>query len=154
MSIGKLMSEDCDHLQCQQVQQECFKAEDNMTYYLPINQHQQRLQLQVLAKLAIWHYYYHQNTTIFTYWNSMESYGREKDPQVSVTCLWHCSICCGYDGKAPRYSSFMVWQATWWTSHNKPCTWLHLQHTWITLTILKYHPLQATHLQTYQHCLK
>jgi hypothetical protein len=32
----------------------------------------------------------------------------------------------------------MVWQATWWTSHNKPCTWFRLQHTWITFTILKY----------------
>lgn len=62
-----------------------------MTYYLPINQHQQRLQLQVqyvsLAKWAIWHFYHHQTTVIFTYLNSMQLCDREQDPQVSVTCL-------------------------------------------------------------------
>jgi hypothetical protein len=129
---------------------DCFKAEDNRTIYQSTNINKDftsKYNTSHWPNGAIRNFYNHQITAIFTYWNSMELCGREQDPQVSVTCLWHCSIYCGYDGKASGYSSFMVCQATWWTSHNKPCTWLYLQHTWTTLTILK-------HIHYRQHIYK
>jgi hypothetical protein len=75
MPNGKHIAEDCDHLSAKKSNNraflDCFKAKANMTYYLPINQHQQRLQQQVqytsLAKWATWHFYHHQTTAIFTY---------------------------------------------------------------------------------------
>jgi hypothetical protein len=117
-----------------------------ITIYQPTNI-KQRLQLQVqyipLAKWSIQHFYHHQTTAIFTYWNSMELWGREEPPQISVTCL--CPSVVGMLGKHQD-------TATLWSDmqHGGILTTniVHgLQHTWITLTILK-------HIHHKQHIYK